>query len=242
MKQLLPAAPLAALVIALPGAAHAYEWGGLFSAVMLTSDYRFQGVSSSNRQPAMQGYLHWWRPDGFYVGGFASQVDYGYAQSPTYEIDLYAGKNIPLEGGKSELKLEAMYSTFPDNRTPGPSFDFLQMKMAGTRKTGRLTTGGMVAFTPEASYGGGRAMLAQGEATWAATPALRLRAAVGQRWADNNTDRAFWSVGGAYTWKSVTAELRYEDTDRGPRDCGFNPDICDPALIGTLTVTMPPIL
>lgn len=239
---LLPAAALlvAATLPALP--ARAAEWGGIFSAVQLTTDYRFQGVSSSNGRPVMQGYAHWWRPDGWYLGAFASQVDYGYPQSPAYEVDTYAGKNFSLEGGRSELKLEAMYSAFPDNETPGPTLNFLQLKVAGARRTGKLTMGATAAFSPEASYGGGKAWLVEGQAAYAATPALKLRAALGRRWADKGGDRAFWIVAGAYTWKTVTVELRYEDTDRGPRDCGFNPDICGPALIGALTVTLPPIM
>src|SRR3954467_6874141 len=109
----------AAVVLALsaPAAARAADapgpWGGLFSAVTLASDYRYQGVSESRGRPVVQGYVHWWRPDGLYAGVFATQVDFGYVGAPTYEIDGYAGKNFRLEGGKTELKLQAMYTSFP---------------------------------------------------------------------------------------------------------------------------------
>jgi hypothetical protein len=37
-------------------------------------------------------------------------------------------------------------------------------------------------------------------------------------------------------------EVRYQDTDRGKRDCGYIPDICGPAIVGTITVNLKPIL
>src|SRR4051812_38544706 len=93
----------AAMALA-PTPARAGDWGGLFSAVTLASDYRYQGVSESLGRPVVQGYVHWWRPDGFYAGVFAAQADFGYVGAPSYEIDAYAGKNVRLQGGRTELK------------------------------------------------------------------------------------------------------------------------------------------
>jgi hypothetical protein len=53
---------LASLLLTLPVAADAGgRWGGLFSAVTLASDYRYQGVSESLGRPVVQGYVHWYR-------------------------------------------------------------------------------------------------------------------------------------------------------------------------------------
>jgi len=65
-----PALALAGLLTALPATAQAGSWGGVFSAVTLASDYRYQGVSESLGKPVVQGYVHWARPDGFYLGAF----------------------------------------------------------------------------------------------------------------------------------------------------------------------------
>lgn len=233
-----------ALLLALPAtAAHAGDWGGVFSAVTLTSDYRFQGVSSTGRQPAMQAYAHYWRPDGWYAGVFASQVDYGYPGSPTYEIDGYAGKNLRLDGGKSELKVEAMYSAFPDNETWGPTLDFLQLKVQGARRMGPLTLTAATAFTPDASYRGGEAWLAETSALYTPRPWLKLKAGLGHRWAERGADRTYWNAGAAATWKTVTFEVRYEATNLSRAECTFRgTDSCAPAVVGALTVALPPIL
>src|SRR3954451_19981288 len=117
MKTLIPLALLVSAVLPTaatlaPTPAHAGDWGGLYSAVTRASDYRYQGVSESRGRPVVQGYVHWYRPDGYFAGVFGTQLDFGYQGAPTYEIDAYAGKNFRLGAGKTELKLQAMYTTF----------------------------------------------------------------------------------------------------------------------------------
>jgi uncharacterized protein (TIGR02001 family) len=232
----------AAAILAFPAAARAGDWGGLFSAVTLASDYRYQGVSESRGRPVVQGYLHWWRPDGFYAGVFATQVDFGYAGAPTYEIDSYAGKNLQFDGGKTELKLEAMYTVFPDNRTPGPTFDFIQAKAQVKRTAGPWTVIGLTAYVPESSYGSGPLHRVEGEADFAVSKALTLKAQLGNQGGGRGHERTYWSLGAQAVWKTLTFELRYLDNDRTRANCGFLPKACDPAVVGTMTVSLPPIL
>jgi uncharacterized protein (TIGR02001 family) len=232
------------VAIALPGPAHAgaNDWGGLFSAVTLASDYRYQGVSESRGRPVVQGYVHWWRPDGYYAGVFATQVDFGYSGAPTYEIDSYAGKNFSLQGGKTEFKLQAMYTTFPDNRTPGPTFDFVQGSVQLQHTDGPWTTRGLVAYVPESSYASGPVRRAEGEADYALSKTLTLKALAGTQGGGRGHERTYWSLGGAWSWKTLTFALTYQDTDRTRANCGFQPKACDAAVVGSLTVALPPIL
>jgi uncharacterized protein (TIGR02001 family) len=229
-------------LFAVPPAAQAGDWGGLYSAVTLASDYRYQGVSESRGRPVIQGYVHWWRPDGFYAGVFATQVDFGYHGAPTYEIDAYAGKNFSLDAGKTELKLQAMCTTFPDNRTPGPTFDFIQGSVQLQHTAGPWTTRGLVSYVAESSYGSGPVSRAEGEADYAVSKSLTLKALAGTQGGGRGHDRTYWNLGGAWTWKTLTFALTYQDTDRTRANCGFQPKACDPAVVGTLTVNLPPIL
>jgi uncharacterized protein (TIGR02001 family) len=233
---------IAAAIVAFPAVAQAGDWGGLFSAVTLASDYRYQGVSESRGRPVVQGYLHWWRPDGFYAGVFATQVDFGYAGAPTYEIDSYAGKNLQFDGGKTELKLESMYTAFPDNRTPGPTFDFIQVKAQVKRTAGPWTVIGLASYVPESSYGSGPLRRVEGETDFAVSKNLALKALVGNQSGGRGHDRTYWSLGVAATWKTLGFELRYQGNDRTRATCGFLPKACDPAVVGTVTVNLAPIL
>jgi len=241
-----PALALLALLLA-PAAARAADWGGIFSAVTYTSDYRYQGVSSTDLRPALQGYVHWQRPDGVFAGVFASQVHY-YDGGPRLEFDGYAGRRFELDGGETELTPEVLYSSFPNNPTPGPTFDFVELELIARRKAGPLTLTATTAFTPQGSYGAGEVWLAEGEADYALTPRLTLKALAGRRWVHRGVDRDDFSLGAALGLGQgrfgprYVVELKYQGTDLDRIQCGFNPRICAPALVGSVTLNLPPIL
>lgn len=55
----------------------------------LTNDYDFRGVSQSAADPALQASIDYANESGWYVGAWASNVDFG--DDTDYEIDVYAG-------------------------------------------------------------------------------------------------------------------------------------------------------
>lgn len=241
-RPIIPAVALLAAALLPAPAAHAGDSGRIFSAVMLTSDYRYQGVSSTDNGPAMQGYVYWWRPDNAYAFVFATQVDYGYAQGPSYEIDLAVGRNLDLADGKTRLTAEAMATVFPDDRTPGPTLNFVQFKAAARRMAGPLTMTATGSFVPNGAYASRRIWRAEGEAHYQLAPGLKLKALAGRNWVQRGQDRAYWSLGAETTWKTLTLEVKYQDTNLSRAQCGFNPDICGPSVAGVVTVALPPIL
>ena len=56
----------------------------------VVSDYLFRAVSQTDENPTAQASLTWNLPAGFYVGSFASGVDFG-AGSPDVEVDYFVG-------------------------------------------------------------------------------------------------------------------------------------------------------
>jgi uncharacterized protein (TIGR02001 family) len=62
-------------------------------AITVTNDYRFRGVSQSAADPALQGNIDWSHDSGFFVGAWASTIDFDEPEynGPDVEIDLYAG-------------------------------------------------------------------------------------------------------------------------------------------------------
>jgi uncharacterized protein (TIGR02001 family) len=189
----------------------------------------------------MQGYVHWQDRAGYFVGVFATQVDFGYEGAPSYELDAYAGKNLEFDHGRTELKLEAMSSTYPDNRTPGPTLDFLQLSAQLKHVAGPWTAIGVAAYTPEGSYGSGPVRRIEGEVDYAFAHGLTLKALAGNQGGGRGHERTYASLSAIKTWKSVSFEVRYVVTDRTHENCGFQPTACDPGLAGVLTVALPPI-
>ena len=94
------------------GEAQADGWRGVFAYVDWTSDYRFYGMSSSNREPIEQGGLHWLLPNNFYVGVFASGVRFQDFRNTSYETDFYGGRHFYFDS--NDLNLELLYSVFPN--------------------------------------------------------------------------------------------------------------------------------
>lgn len=79
---------LAALaMLATASIAHA-DLSGTVTAI---SDYDFRGVTQSAQDPALQASLDWASDNGFYVGVWASNIDFGNEFDADIEVDGYAG-------------------------------------------------------------------------------------------------------------------------------------------------------
>ena len=67
------------------------------ATVNVTSDYTFNGVSQTNDNPALQASLDYAGDDGFYLGTWASTVDFGSGENTNIEWDAYIGKYFQLD-------------------------------------------------------------------------------------------------------------------------------------------------
>ena len=85
------------LVIGLLGVAGAAQ-AGVSSTWTLTNDYDFRGNSQTAKDPALQASLDYAHESGFYVGAWASNVDFG-TPDPDIEVDFYGGFTKSLESG-----------------------------------------------------------------------------------------------------------------------------------------------
>ena len=72
----------------------------LTGAIAVQSDYKFRGISQNDREPSPQGTLNLSGPEGFYVGTWASTVDFDPTSSgnPYVEVDIYGGQHTDLWG------------------------------------------------------------------------------------------------------------------------------------------------
>jgi len=81
------------------------------STVNLTSDYTFNGVSQTDNSPALQASLDYASDSGFYVGTWASNVDFGSGEDTNIEWDVYAGQYFQLNE-KVGLDVGLAYYTY----------------------------------------------------------------------------------------------------------------------------------
>ncbi|MFN9849641.1 MAG: TorF family putative porin [Alphaproteobacteria bacterium] len=221
-----------------PAKAQAQDSGnGIASTITLSSDYRYEGFSSSDGRPVVQANVHHFRTDGWHAGLFTSQVDFNDG-STSYELNIYAGKTVALDPA-TDLTLEGSYTAYPDNETPGPSYDYLQASASVTRRIGSLTWTSLTTYVPEASYGTGQSWHVESEAVLALSPGLSLRALAGRRWIEIGPDRNYWKLGATASWKALTFEILYQDTNLPRAACG---NLCKPSVTGQVTFAFPLIL
>jgi uncharacterized protein (TIGR02001 family) len=215
----------AALALMLPGK--------FYPSVSFTSDYRYNGVSYSGREPTPQASLHWIGPQGWYAGVWTSGVDFDDPGSTSIEGDVYAGRTIDF--GRTRVGGEVLYTFFPDKSFRGPTYDFVQLKVRASRSFEALTVGALASWTPEASYRSGTAWRVAMDATVPLHAALKASATAGRRWVEIGVDRTFWDAGVTGTWKKLSLDVRYVDTNLGERECGFTRR-CEATIVATLTL------
>ena len=97
-----------ALSLLATGAASAGEFSGDITVV---SDYVFRGVSQSDEDPAVQAGLSYTFDSGFYLGTWASQVDFG--SETDFEVDLFAGYGFTLSDTVA-ADIQVLRYVYPD--------------------------------------------------------------------------------------------------------------------------------
>lgn len=88
---------LLASAITLSGicSASAFAVEGLTANASVTSNYVWRGVSQTQNQGAVSGGIDYAAASGFYLGTWASNVDFG--DNTTAEVDLYAGYGFEID-------------------------------------------------------------------------------------------------------------------------------------------------
>ncbi|AGH48589.1 MULTISPECIES: TorF family putative porin [Sphingomonadales] len=140
-------AAVAAALFATPALAQE-EASGPFTisgSAGLVSDYRFRGVSQSDKEMAVQGGIGVSHESGLYAGTWASSLSgWGTFGGGNIELDLYAGYKLPVGGATIDVGLTwYMYPGGADDT------DFAEpyVKVSGT--VGPVSLLGGVAYAPK---------------------------------------------------------------------------------------------
>ena len=77
----------------------------------LFSDYRFRGISQTNKQPAIQGGVDFAMKNGLYLGNWNSNVDSAMYNGASIEMDFYGGYKATF--GDFGLDVGGIYYYYP---------------------------------------------------------------------------------------------------------------------------------
>ena len=116
--------PALLALIALPGVAQTAAPGeaefSLSGNLGVFSDYRFRGISQTNKKPAIQGGIDFAHRSGLYLGNWNSNVDSALYNGANVEMDFYGGWKTSIEG--FGLDLGAIYYDYPGSGDNPGSF------------------------------------------------------------------------------------------------------------------------
>jgi uncharacterized protein (TIGR02001 family) len=225
------------------------------AAVAIQSDYRFRGISQNSRDPAPQGTLNITGPDGFYVGTWASKINwdlYGKDGNPSLEVDEYIGKHTDLWG--TDLNVEAYYYSYPDAQTfHNAKASFLELIGQLSHTFGPLALTATYAYSPAFSLGGGTGNYVEGTAAYTINDWLSVSGNVGHQWVQNakyyfgipgvSGDYTHFDIGMTAIYRAFSLDARYVDTDLDANGCSFymgTPHACAGGFVATLTYNVNP--
>lgn len=193
---------------------------GVTSTWTLTNDYDFRGNSQSAKDPAIQGSIDYAAESGWYLGAWASNVDFG--TDVDYEVDLYSGFSGTSEGGLG-YDVGVVYYAYPDESDlnyfeiyGSVSFDWFKAKLwYSDAFSGDAGEALALANTGDDAAS---AWYLEGNATIPLpqnfSVLLHAGYSTGDYW-DNavGDDTLDYSVGVGYTLNKFNLALKYVDTD-----------------------------
>ena len=176
-------------------------------SVGVVSDYRFRGVSLSDKDFAVQPTITISHESGLYVGAWASNI----ANNPgdDVELDIYAG----FAGGDAvTYDIGATYYVYPGFS----SANYIEFIGKTGTTVGPVTLGGILAYAPSQDGTGNQDNLYVGGTASVAIPntPLTLNSSLGLEdgaFGDNKLD---WSLGVSASVAGFTLGASYVDTNR----------------------------
>jgi uncharacterized protein (TIGR02001 family) len=194
----------------------------------IASEYRFRGISQTNKNFALQGTIGVSHESGFYVGTWGSSVDDYIAAGSDQEIDLYGGYKKTFDG--TTIDGGVLYYFYPGN-AKGTDTDFFEPYINASRTFGPVSAkvglnwawkqkGLSCAYDARCKGNAKEDNLYTFAELSGAIPdtGVTITGHLGESWGrsyltnglSNYTD---WSLTAAYTWKALTFSVAYVDTD-----------------------------
>lgn len=216
---------LASTAFATPAAAE--DLGGGFTVnggATLVSDYRFRGISQTDKRFAVQGTFTVAHESGFYATVWGSSIDDYVANGSDQEIDLIGGYRKTFGGTTVDVGL--LYYYYPGS--DGATTDFIEPFASVAHTYGPMTGKLSVAYAPKQRgiglidedgelekqdnlYVAGD--LSAGIPNTPITLTAHLGHSFGPSYLTIGDEYTDWSLGASVTWKVLTFGVAYVDTD-----------------------------
>lgn len=208
----------------------------------LVSDYRFRGISQTNKRFAIQGTFTLSHSSGFYATVWGSSIDDYVANGGDAEVDLIGGYKRTFKS--TTVDVGVLYYYYPGSG--GANTDFAEPYIHLTQAFGPLSLTGSVAYAPKQKaltvdgvHKQDNLYLAGDLAFGIPKTPVSLTAHFGHSFGPSyltiGKEYSDWSLGATVTRKAITAGLAYVDTNKSL----FSPtgrNISGAGVVGSLGV------
>jgi uncharacterized protein (TIGR02001 family) len=208
-----------------------------FGGAIMT-DYNFRGVSQSDRHASVNAYVEGrWKTNPsteYYLGLAGASISWPATTSnlltdPAAEIDLYGG--VRLTAGKWAYDLGWIYYLYPGETSivtaPFSNSEFYELyAKAAYTVSDALTVGGAIFWSPDYLNYDVDSLYTELNAKYTVknfyvSGAIAHMHLGGTSWTGVSIPSYnYWNAGFGWTWKQLTLDLRYHDTDMSNAECG----------------------
>ena len=191
----------------------------------VVSDYRFRGITQTDKDFAVQAGVTLSHESGVYAGVWGSSVDEYIAAGSDQEIDLILGYKKTF--GATTFDVGGLYYYYPGSSkiTPGTNSDFLELYTSVSQTIGPVSAKLAAFYSPKQaglSLGAGKLdnfYMNLGLSGSIPNTPVSLSAGIGRTFTasylSGGAKYTDWSVGASYTLGKFTLGLNYVDTSYG---------------------------
>jgi uncharacterized protein (TIGR02001 family) len=217
----------------------------------VVSDYRFRGISQTDKLPALQGSITVSHESGFYASVWGSSVS-GYVVSglnTSQELDLILG--FKKTSGGTTFDAGLLYYAYP--KRGGGNTNFAEPYVAVSQTLGPVTAKATLAYAPKQKAlsldQGTSGLLPNQDNVYLGgdlsggipgTP-ISLSAHVGHTWGPSwlsiGNEYTDWSLGASATFKAITVGIQYVDASGAAFVTPSGKDAASGGVVATLGVS-----
>jgi len=212
----------------------------------LVSDYRFRGISQTDKGFAVQGTFTVSHKSGLYATVWGSSVDEYVAAGGDQEIDLIAGFKKTFGGTTVDVGVLYYYYPGAEEIIPGYASDFFEPYIGISHTFGPATAKVSAAYAPKSnalSVGAGKEdnlYLAFDLSGGIPNTPLALSGHIGHSYGPSyltiGKGYTDWNVGATYTWKNLTFGVQYVDTNKALANPISGKNISKGGVVGSVGV------
>jgi uncharacterized protein (TIGR02001 family) len=231
---------LSPMIITAPVAAQDVPSGpvSVSGGVQMVSDYRFRGLSLSDSDVAVQPRVTVSHDSGFYLGVWGSNIDNSGIRGKA-EVDIYGGYEAYIASG-TRIDVGMTYYWYPDGSKAIGASDYGEGTLRLSYLLGPVEATGTVAYAwdQDALGSDDNLYLNLGLSGGIPNTPVTVMASVGHSDGALARGRDYfdWSLGASAVFGTVTAGVKYVDTDLAKTGVKAVDKLSDPTLILSLGV------